>query len=94
MTTKKTRLTVAVPIANPTPNFTPVQTDKSIDTRDGQDSAVGSPTGLPAPDWDRGGGVLADAARSNGEPHFGQNDAFAGRSVEQVAHRAVLIDPL
>ena len=81
-TTNRTKPTRLAPIAKPTPNFSPDHTEKSTDIRAVSKSGGGkSITGSgprPTPVW-------------NGEPHFAQYVALAGRSVEQVWQRTELI---
>ena len=93
MTARRNPTNVA-PIANPTPSFTPVHTERSTSIRAGpKPSGPRSEASSMAVDG-RATSRRAGAPPWNAAPHFGQKAAFAGRSVEQLAHRAVLINAL
>ena len=93
MTARRNPTSVA-PIANPTPSFTPVHTERSTFIRAGpKPSDPRSEASSTVVDG-RATSNRAGVPPWNAAPHFGQNAAFAGRSVEQFAHRAVLINAL
>src|SRR4051794_5227271 len=87
-----TNETNAAPTAKPAPSFTPAQTEKSTEVRSGPNMS-----GTSRSCWVVGGAasvrsVVGREAAAYAEPHLGQNDAFAGRRVEQFRQRAVLIE--